>query len=140
MIQGFLQTDPRLLPVVQKYGCALLDCCYLSAVDFQPSDVNEMFMELRQVGEVDDECTINSWMNVLESVSVHLQFKTIAPIDYVCLASEREILKWYLSNVEEDHFTVGNGAGMTKWDSMNRPDIMRAYATFVSKVVVTYLA
>lgn len=136
MIAGWWQTDPRLLPKVQTFGCALLDSCYLSPIDFQPSDVNEMYKTLLQVGFIDEDCLILSWANVLNSISANLHFKTKTIESYVCLANEREILKWWLSNLQENHFTVGNGSSMTAWDSMDRPDIMKEYATFAEKIIV----
>jgi Protein of unknown function, DUF261 len=137
MIQGYWQTDARLLPAVRTFGCALLDGIWLSPVDYQPSDVNEMYKALLQVGFVDEQCTVLDWESVLNSISPHFHFKAKASQEYVCLVNEREILKWFLKNVNENHFTVGNGASMTAWDSMNRPDIMKAYAVFVDKVIVT---
>ena len=74
---------------------------------------------------------------MLNSIAANMHFKAKTREGYICRVNEREIIKWYLSNVEEDHFTVGNGASKTQWDSMNRPDIMSAYATFVEKVIVT---
>ena len=136
MISGFWQTDSRLLPKVQTFGCALLDSCYLSPVGFEPSDVNEMYKSLLQVGFIDEDCTIKDWQSVLNSISPHFSFKEKAPKEYVCYVNEREILKWFLSNINENHFTVGNGASMTEWDSMNRPDILSKYGSFVEKVIV----
>lgn len=136
MISGFWQTDPRLLPKVQKFGCALLDSIYITPVSFEPSDVNEMYKALLQVGFIDEDCKILDWISELNSISARFHFKTKAAIDYICKANERELLKWHLSNIDEDHFTVGNGASLTVWDSMNRPDIMAKYATFVEKVIV----
>ena len=136
MISGFWQTDYALLRPVRSYGCALLSAMYLAPVDFTITDVNEMYKSLLSVKFVDEECTVRDWQSVLNSISPHFAFKTRTTQQYVCLACEREILKWWLSNVEEHHFTVGNGSSMTVWDSMNRPDIMSKYATFVEKVVV----
>lgn len=134
----FWQTDPRLLPKINTFGCALLDSIYLSPVQFEPSDVNEMYNSLLQVGFIDEDCTIKDWESVLNSVSPHFSFKEKQPKQtYACGPHEKEIIKWYLSNVKEDHFTVGDGWGAVKWDSMNRSDIMKAYATFVEKVIIT---
>ena len=137
MINDFLQTDLRLLPEVQKYGCALLSACYVAPQDFNPQDVNDLYKALVGVGFEADDCTILDWDKVLWSISPRLHFKAKTLEGYICRVNEKEILKWYLSNVEEDHFTVGNGASKTLWDSMNRPDIMKAYATFVEKVIIT---
>jgi Protein of unknown function, DUF261 len=137
MIQGWLQTDKRLDPEVQKYGCALLSACYIAPQDFQPQDVNDLYKALVGVGFETEDCTILDWDKVLWSISARMRFKAKMLEGYICRVNEREILKWYLSNVEENHFTVGNGSSKTEWDSMNRPDIMKAYATFVEKVVIT---
>ena len=49
MIQGFWQTDSRLHPKVQMYGCALLSSCYIAPQEFTPEDVNNMYAALLQV-------------------------------------------------------------------------------------------
>jgi hypothetical protein len=117
---------------------------YLSPKDFTPDDVNAMYKELVRVGFIEPDCTIyeeimpeQSWEAVLNSVAANMHFKSKASKSYVCMAKEREIIKWSLSNVGEKHFTVGNGGSKTEWDSMNRPDVMSLYATFVEKVIVT---
>jgi hypothetical protein len=137
LITGFWQTDPRLNPKIQASGCALLSSLYIAPVDFTVDMANDMYRELLRVGFIDEDCTILTWPSVLWSVSARMQFARRAPVDYICKVNEREIIKWYLSNVKEDHFTVGNGASKTEWDSMNRPDIMAKYATFVEKIIVT---
>jgi len=138
MIKGWLQTDTRLDPVVQTFGCALLCSCYIAPDTlFQPSDVNSMFEALKGVGFVDAECTILDWDKVVWSVSPKMRLKFKALEGYTCQPNEREILKFYLSNVKEDHFVVGDGKTHIEWDSMNRPDVMKEYATFVEKVVIT---
>ena len=137
MIQGFWQTDSRLHPKVQMYGCALLSSCYIAPQEFTPEDVNNMYAALLQVKFIDVDCKILDLKSVLNSIAANMHFKAKTLEGYICRVNEREIIKWYLSNVEEDHFTVGNGASKTQWDSMNRPDIMSAYATFVEKVIVT---
>ena len=137
MIIGWWQTDPRLDPKVQKYGCAFLSACYVAPQEFQPEDVNEIFRNMKIVGFLNDNSRIEDWDKVLWSIapSLRIKWKT-SSWDYVCNPGEREIIKWYLSNVKENHFTVGNGHSVTAWDSMNRPDIMKKYATFVEKVIV----
>ena len=143
MIIGFLQTSPKLKAPIRQGGCALLCAIYLAPKAFSVEDVNAMYEELLQVGFIEEDCTIyeeiapeQSWEAVLNSIAPNMHFKSRASISYVCKANEREILKWYLSNVDEDHFTVGNGASKTLWDSMNRPDVMSQYATFTDKVIV----
>ena len=137
MIDGFLQTDPRLNEKVQKFGCALLSSMYVAPTKYEPEDVNSMYESLLSVGFIDEDCTILDWKSVLYSIDARLHFKCKALEGCFCGPSEREIIKWYLSNVKEDHFTVGDGRGHTVWDSMERPDIMAKYATFVEKVIVT---
>jgi hypothetical protein len=143
MIQGFWQTDPRLHPKVQKYGCALLCSLYLSPDLYTPEMVNSMYQSLLGVGFIDEDCLIydkadpnNSWEHVLWSIAPNMHFVEKAGAGRLCKSNEREIIKLYLSNVKENHFTVGDGESHTSWDSMNRPDIMRKYATFVEKVIV----
>ena len=91
------------------------------------------------------DCTVLDWARMLLALSPNLVFKSVEPVTYVCAVNEREILKWHLQNVQEDHFTVGNGASKTDWDSMGLPDIMAMVmpdgtpnAKFVHKVVMTY--
>jgi hypothetical protein len=143
MISGFWQTDPRLLQKVQTFGCAFLDGLYLLPDDFTPQAVNEMYSGFVHGKLIDIDCTILSWAKFLGALISNqtilrypLQFSRIAGEDYVCEGDEREIIKWHLSNIDEDHFTVGDGKSKVLWDSMNRPDIMKKYASFVQKVVV----
>jgi hypothetical protein len=137
VISGWWQTDPRLHPTIQKYGCAFLCSCYLSPQDFTPEEVNEIFRNMKLVNFLSDSCLIQSWDQVLWSISpvLRLKFKTSSR-DYVCGPYEREIIKWWLVNVKENHFTVGDGCSRTEWDSMNRPDIMGSFASFVEKIIV----
>ena len=137
MIQGFWQTDYELLAPIRASGCALLSSIYLAARDFTQQDCNDMYNGLLGVKFIEQDCTIDDWDKVLNSIAPNMHFKAKSNQFYVCAVNEREIIKWYLSNVKEDHFTVGNGASKIAWDSMNRPDIMSKYATFVEKVVVT---
>jgi len=136
MIQGFWQTDPRLILTEEHFGCALLSSCYIAPQDFTPEDVNNLYKALLGVAFVDEESKILDWDKVVWSISPVMRFKEKAGIGRVCAVNEREILKWHLSNINSDHFTVGNGASKTVWDSMNRPDIMAKYATFVEKVII----
>lgn len=137
MIRNWWQTDSRLHPKIQQYGCAFLDTCYLAPQDLQPADVNEIFRNMKIVGFLNDNSKIEDWDHVLWSISpiLRLKFKTSSH-DYVCGPYEREIIKLYLSNVKENHFVVGNGKGVVEWDSMNRPAILKAYSSFVEKVIV----
>lgn len=139
----FRQTDPLLLPVVQTYGCAVLDSIYLLPDEYTQEQVNDIWTAAQGDGRINPANEISSWAVWLDSLwSVQLSARplSLARIstsrDYRCEDDEREIIKWYLSNVKEDHFTVGDGIGNTLWDSMNRPDIMSAYAAFVQKVIV----
>jgi hypothetical protein len=136
VIDNFWQTDPLLHPKVQKFGCALLCSLYLSPDLYTINRVNSMYQSLLSVGFIDEDCTILDWERVLWSIAPNMHFVEKAEAGRLCKANEREIIKWYLSNVKENHFTVGDGESHTSWDSMNRPDIMRKYATFVEKVIV----
>ena len=137
MIAGFWQTDYELKSPIRASGCALLSAMYIAPVSFSQGDVNEMYDALLGVGFIDKDCMILDWKSVLNSVSASMHFKFKCLEGYPCAAGEREIIKWWLSNVKENHFTVGDGKSRTQWDSMNRPDIMAKYATFVEKVIVT---
>jgi hypothetical protein len=149
VISTFWQTDSRLEPEVQQYGCALLDCCYLLPDEFTPAGVNELYAEYVERGLIKMDCTILSWARVLgamlsaESVDKYpLQFSRIAGASYQCDDDEREILKGSLSNIGGYHFVIGNGkpfidvATNVLWDSMNNPRVMNAYWSFVEKVIV----
>jgi hypothetical protein len=143
MIDGFFQTDPRLFLPEREFGCALMDALYISPDDYTPAMVNSMYEALLSVAFIDKECTVLHWDEVLWSIHPSMRFKQKTAQDYVCKNGEREILKWYLWNVKENHFTVGDGLGNTAWDSMNRPDVMSMIlsngaknANFVEKVIV----
>lgn len=148
MISGWWQTDPRLTFKEQKYACAVLDGIYLLPDEYTPEMVNALVASLQQQGILDEDITIRSWARFLgalrssETVEVYpLQFSRIAGADYRCDPDEKEILKGSLSNIGGFHFVVGNGkpftgVGNVVWDSMNRPDIMSKYWTFVEKVIV----
>ena len=146
---SFWQTDPRLALSEREYSCAVLDSLYLMPDDYTPDQVNALVLRSILGKLLDAECTIQSWALWLGSlvssetaVKYPLQFSRIAGADYRCDDDEREILKGRLSNIAEDHFVIGNGKPFTSvaenvaWDSMNRPDIMSQYWTFVEKVVV----
>lgn len=140
---SFWQTDPRLHPDINLFGCAFLSAHYLLPDDLSPSDINARWDSFKLQKIIDDNDDITSWAGLLGGVwsaetveRFPLSFAHTAMLDYECGEGEKEIIKWYLSNVKENHFTVGDGKGATLWDSMNRPDIMKAYATFVSKVIV----
>lgn len=144
---SFWQTDKALSPRINSFGCAALDSLYLMPQDYYPEQVNEIIERSIRNGLLDENCTILSWARWLGSLGddraplpgYPLQFsRKTSSQDYRCEPDEREIIKWYLSNVKENHFTVGDGIGNTLWDSMNRPDIMAKYATFVEKVIVRY--
>jgi hypothetical protein len=143
MIANFFQTDPRLNPKIQQFGCALLDAHYIAPTLFTPEDVNSMYEELLGVGFINADCLILDWEKVLWSIGANMHFAKKAPKEYICAPGEREILKWYLWNVKENHFTVGDGSSNTAWDSMNRADVMNMRlpngapnANFVEKVIV----
>ena len=144
----FWQTDPRLALSEREYSCAVLDCLYLMPDDYTPEQVNALVLRAILGKLLDAECTIQSWALWLGSlvssetvVKYPLQFSRLAGASYQCDDDEREILKGSLSNIGGFHFLVGDGKPFTGlenvvWDSMNRPDIMKAYWSFVEKIVV----
>jgi hypothetical protein len=145
----FWQTDPRLTIAEQHYACAVLDGIYLLPDEYTPDMVNELVASLITQKILDADCTINSWARFLAClpssetvVKYPLQFSRIAGASYQCEPDEKEILKGSLSNIGGFHFVVGDGRPFTSsaenvvWDSMNRPDIMKAYWSFVEKIVV----
>lgn len=144
---SFLQTDPRLIPVIQKYGCAFLSSHYLLPDDLTPEQCNDRWSIFQQQGvAIDANNEIFSWARLLAGIysgeSVYrfpFSFsRKVQDRSYLCDVSEREILKWHLDTINEDHFTVGDGKGNTAWDSMGRPDVMALPTThFVEKVIVT---
>ena len=148
MISGWWQTDPRLTFKEQEYACAVLDGIYLLPDDYTPGMVNDLVADLQVQGVLDADITIRSWARFLSAlpstetvVKYPLQFSRIAGATYECEADEKEILKGSLSNIGGFHFVVGDGKPFTgvsnvTWDSMDRPDIMSKYWTFVEKVVV----
>ena len=148
MISGWWQTDPRLTFKEQHYACAVLDGIYLLPDEYTPDMVNELVASLITQKILDADCTINSWARFLAClpssetvVKYPLQFSRIAGASYQCEPDEKEILKGSLSNIGGFHFVVGNGQPFNGvenvvWDSMNRPDILKAYWKFDSKVIV----
>ena len=144
MIAGWFQTDPRLTLKEEEYACAVLDGIYLLPDEYTPEMVNDLVASLITQKILDADCTINSWARFLAClpssetvVKYPLQFSRIAGVDYVCEADEKEILKFWLDSIKENHFCVGDGKGVVVWDSMNRPDVMALPTTkLVSKVIV----
>ena len=148
MISGWNQTDPRLTFKEREYACAVLDGIYLLPDEYTPEMVNELVVSLIAQTILDPDCTIRSWARFLgalpsqeTAVRYPLQFSRIAGASYQCEDDEKEILKGSLSNIGGFHFVVGDGKPFTgvsnvTWDSMDRPDIMSKYWTFVEKVVV----
>ena len=147
---SFWQTDPRLALSEQEYSCAVLDSLYLMPDDYTPEHVNALVLRAILGKLLDAECKILSWARWLGSlvssesvVRYPLQFSRKANADYQCEANEKEILKGSLSNIGGFHFVVGNGKPFVDvgtnvvWDSMNRPDIMGKYWTFVEKVIIS---
>jgi hypothetical protein len=149
MITGWWQTDPRLALNEREYSCAVLDSLYLMPDDYTPDDVNRIVLKAILGKLLDAECSILSWalwlgsLHSSETVEPYpLQFSRKAGADYRCGPDEKELLKGSLSNIGGFHFVVGNGKPFMDvstnvvWDSMNRPDIMRAFWTFAEKVIV----
>ena len=132
---NFLQTDPRLNPKIQKAGCAILSSLWFKKSDLDPRAVNTIYDVLLAHNVIDEDCTILSWAIFLPKIDPLFSFVRKAGYDYVTDDDEREILKYYLSNVDEDHFVSGNGKSMILFDSMNRLDIIQKYGAFVEKVV-----
>ena len=145
---SFWQTDPRLALNEREYSCAVLDSLYLMPDDYSPEDVNRIVLKAVLQKLLDAECSILSWARWLASLvssetalKYPLSFVRKAGASYACNVGEREILKGSLSNIGGFHFVVGDGKPFTGvenvlWDSCNRPDILKAYWTFVEKVVV----
>ena len=145
---SFWQTDPRLALNEREYSCAVLDSLYLMPDDYTPDDVNRIVLKAVLSKLLDAECKILSWARWLASlvssesvVRYPLQFSRIAGADYRCEPDEKEILKGSLSNIGGFHFVVGDGRPFTGvenvvWDSCNRPDVLKAYWSFVEKVIV----
>ena len=145
---SFWQTDPRLSLNEREYSCAVLDSLYLMPDDYTPDQVNALVLRSILGKLLDAECTILSWARWLASLvssetvnKYPLQFSRIAGASYQCAPDEKEILKGSLSNIGGFHFVVGNGQPFNGvenvvWDSMNRPDILKAYWKFDSKVIV----
>jgi hypothetical protein len=139
MITTFKQEDsPPLLPQISIDGCAFLSAIYLTVIDYNAEEVNEIYASCVHAGLIGADCTILDWARFLEgiSVSMKLKYKT-AQESYVCAPNEKQIIKWWLSNVQESHFTVGDGNGNVAWDPEQRSDIMRAFATFQESVIIT---
>ena len=147
----FLESDLRLLPVLQKGGCAFLCPHWLLPDEISPEEANSRFQVFNQQGVISNDCTINAWSRFLAGVhsgqSVILypfQFsRKVSDRSYPCAYNEKEILKWELRSLPqpdgtfENHFTVGDGRGNTAWDPENRPDVMALPTTvFVEKVIV----
>ena len=134
----FWQTDPALIQEMKDGGCGILSAMELSPTVYQVADANTMYAALLQVNFIEPDCTILSWDNVLNSVGPRLHYrKTVNDIIYVCAIGEAEIIKWWMRNVKEDHFTTGDGHGNCAWNSMNNPSIMSAYADFVERYIVS---
>jgi hypothetical protein len=136
MIDSFLQTDGRLVATVRKWGCALLSSLWHSSILWAPHQVNILFDYLLQHGLVDAECTILDWNKLLPAIDPHFSFERKEGYGYVTGEGEREVLKYHLSNINEDHFVAGNGKSMILWDSMNRLDIIEKYGSFKEKVII----
>ena len=138
MISSFKQGDsPPLLPQISLDGCAFLSAIYLVVMDYNAEEVNEIYASCVRAGLIGADCTILDWARFLEGLSVSMKLKGVVTGPYVCASNEKEILKWWLSNVKESHFTVGDGSGNVAWDPEQRPDIMRAYASFQEAVIIT---
>jgi len=136
---SFLETDPALVPMMGKYGCAVLSALRILRREYNQAEANMIYASLVAGKFIAFDCTVLDWKNMLLALSPNLLFKDVTDATYVCAVNEREILKWHLGNINEDHFTVGNGASKTDWDPMNRPDIMALTTThFIHKVVMTY--
>jgi hypothetical protein len=135
MIQ-FLQTDQRLNPKIQKYGCTMLSSLWFKDEDLSPHAVNTIYDVLLAHGMINENCKILSWALFLPKIDPTFTFVRKAGYDYVTEDDEREILKYHLSNINEDHFVAGNGKSMILFDPMNRLDIIQKYGSFVEKVII----
>ena len=134
----FWQTDPALIQEMKDGGCGILSARELSPTVYQVADANAMYAALLQVKFIQPNCTILSWDHVLNSCGAKLHFKKFAMDQfYVCAPGEAEIIKWWMRNVKEYHFTTGDGRGNCGWNSMNNPLIMAAYADFVERYIVS---
>src|SRR5208282_2875104 len=112
---NFWQTDPRLTMKEEEYACAVLDGIYLLPDEYTPEMVNDLVASLQAQNILDADVTILSWARFLgalrssETVELYpLQFSRLAGADYTCEPDEREILKFWLDTVKENHFCVGD--------------------------------
>ena len=139
MISTFKQEDsPPLLPQISMDGCAFLSAIYLVVVDYNAEEVNEIYASCVHAGLIGADCTILDWVRFLEGLSVSLKFEEeTTDQTRQCKPNERQLICWWLSNVKETHWTVGDGKGSVAWDPEQRPDIMRAFASFMKAVFVT---
>ena len=116
----FLQTDPTLLPPMRNWGCAFLSALRILRREYNQAEANMIYGSLLAAKMIAFDCTVLDWARMLLALSPNLVFKSVEPVTYVCAVNEREILKFRLQNIHEDHFCTGNGASKVDWDPMSR--------------------
>lgn len=120
------QKSPGIDWRVKKWGCALLSLLYhverLTGQVFTVEKVNELVVELLDIGAIDFEMTVK-WNLVLEYFNLPYE-RSKESASYVLKPGEFEVQEWYNPRTNITHFMAGDGGMNYTWDPY--PDSLTA--------------
>jgi hypothetical protein len=133
-----LQTNKYLIPLINKYGCALLCSLWIvshtTGRDYSIENVNALYDSLIKQNIINEKCYIKSWKRLFEAIPSNLRFLKKESATYETLDGEEELLKWQMPN--QNHFTVGNGKGIILFDPMDNYNVIKLRCPIVEKVIL----
>ena len=123
-----LQTDPRLLPEINKYGCYFMSICFFlnkyKKVMWTTDKINDFYKLMVNIGniEADDDFTTANPIDaeiikpdkIFQSGGLIVEYLGHCSKDYICDSDKFEILKFVGKN--GSHFVCGDGKGNVAYD------------------------
>ena len=115
-----LQTNSKLLPAIQQYGCGYMVCAWYAIIcrGWEIDDVRELndkYKTAVSIGAMTDNCFVQDWTLLMRIVGLDAEYTgRHEPKDRICQTGEIEILRF------PGHFVAGNGRGEVTYDPWGR--------------------
>ncbi len=115
-----LQTDKRLVPQINEYGCYFMSILFLvnkhTGLQLSPRKINGLYHEIIDRGFMDKNCYINNPQAIFYYLGLHADYTDRhEKADYFTGKNEIEILCFQRTGYR--HFMVGN-EGVIAFDPM----------------------
>jgi hypothetical protein len=124
-----LQTDPRLLPEINKYGCYFMCICFFlnkfKKKLWDTDKINEFYKTMVHLGYIEaddnfdsvdpDDATIMYPAKIFESEGLNVKYFGHSHKSRICNTDEFEILK-FTRITGGSHFVCGDGMGHVTYD------------------------